>query len=285
VSGLDLWCNNQLAGGGWVLVRYVPSSSLHWHHATDNALGTQPAYGTYNGKQAHDLSANLDAFSLGYGSCSFTELLFATGDYLHWAVIDKSALSVNSSMVTVEASDVNSTATQVPWENSFTGGAAGPFVPNQVNVDGLDGSTDTDSFSMLYAEDSYSGWGYWREHHSGAYVFIRNEALCGVSGTPPEGFVNTVSSSCLSQSSASTTKSIIAIVVAVVVVIIVCALVCFLPQLRKWYYKRFSAKSAAAPPPKPNPYRDNDTPHEMSSSPSSRQMLAAQNRSSSNAQV
>ncbi len=74
LKAMKFYCENQLDGGGWALVRRVQQGSV-WHPARDNLAGTEPAYGTYGGPTFNA------TFGRPYSSwlATSTEFLFATG--------------------------------------------------------------------------------------------------------------------------------------------------------------------------------------------------------------
>ncbi len=74
LKAMKFYCENQLDGGGWALVRRVQQGSV-WHPARDNLAGTEPAYGTYGGPTFNA------TFGRPYSSwiTASTEFLFTTG--------------------------------------------------------------------------------------------------------------------------------------------------------------------------------------------------------------
>jgi hypothetical protein len=71
---MRFYCENQLDGGGWALVRRVKQGTV-WHPATDNLAGTHEAYGTYGGPTFDE------TFGRPYSTwiTTSTEFLFTTG--------------------------------------------------------------------------------------------------------------------------------------------------------------------------------------------------------------
>jgi hypothetical protein len=71
---MKFYCDNQLDGGGWALVRRVKQGAT-WHPATDHLAGTQAAYGNYGGPTFDE------TFGRPYSSwvTTSTEFLFTTG--------------------------------------------------------------------------------------------------------------------------------------------------------------------------------------------------------------
>ena len=81
-------CGYDIDEGGWKLVRHAPNQST-WHTSTDKLAGTD-TYGTSSeGPESNS------AWSVDFESTlpNFDELLLASGNCQHWAILNKQALT------------------------------------------------------------------------------------------------------------------------------------------------------------------------------------------------
>jgi len=159
-------------GSGWALVRHTMST---WHPTVDSALGTS-SYGIYGNINS------TEPFSVGYSSISFTEILFATGDLTKWAILNFNQLttvSANPYPITLSRSHLSpNSPTIVTILNRGVYPQDPLLTVEDINTAGFTATTDSESLSLLYAENSLDGYNYWRENHMGANVWVRNFQLC-----------------------------------------------------------------------------------------------------------
>lgn len=118
-------------GGNWLLVRHISSLSTGWHPVSDAASGTAPPYGLNSDNFSSTPTSNI-SFSFSYGasepivsSILTNNIMFDTGDHIHYVVINKLSLNnygngVGSPQLQILYSDLSSTPYYVYWYAAHT---------------------------------------------------------------------------------------------------------------------------------------------------------------------
>lgn len=161
---------------GWTLVRRVSQTSTTWHPATDSLMGTD-VYGTATTNQTSN-----STFSVNFNNAvaGWDQILLITGDRQKWMIINKSQILTTSSSsfyIEVLASHQSSTPYTTLIYNRSTSVEDPWLSALDHHYGGRVSTSDDDVHSMLYGENSFTGWSYWRANHLGANVFIRNSVV------------------------------------------------------------------------------------------------------------
>gem|GEM_PF-6178170 len=149
----------------------MAATSESWHPATDNLAGTD-VYDDGNGTFSIDFESTV---------ADWNQILLSTGDGVHWMIFDKSQLAVTGSNtpMTILASSISASPYEVNFYNRTNCCSEDPWLSINDHFGPLGNyafNSDDEGHSMLYGENSFTGWDHWRENHDGADVFIRNSA-------------------------------------------------------------------------------------------------------------
>ena len=147
-------------GGGWRLVRHLPSTATAWHPSTDDLQGTD----TYG-----DPSDDSVAWSVPFNLSHVGEFLFASGDGSSWLITKKSNLECcySNQLKDVERSSTSATPYQARWTHS-DGSSNAPWVSL------TDHDTARSAGQILYGGASSGSYASHIASMGGMNVFVRS---------------------------------------------------------------------------------------------------------------
>jgi len=159
--------NEDVDGGGWVLVRHTSGEYPTWGPWDDNLQGTEPVNDAAGPQAATH-------WSLDFSELQMEEIMFATADGLYWLITDpievKGSNYANLSRTIYKSSQSNKPY-KVNWFNRVE-------VPQDPLVT-LDGA------NVLYAEANSTEGVQFKNEHGGANVYFRKRGA-DAGGAPEE---------------------------------------------------------------------------------------------------
>lgn len=167
-------CPYNNPANGWTRVRHVPAGNT-WHQATDRLAGTE-VYGSSNDDTI--------AWSVDFESASakYDQFLFATGDCVHWLIVNKNDVIGGTPYANqprdIQSSSSSSTPYQARWYNR-DGYLEDPWISVDDHADAISEGT------IVYGENSFGLYTHASAIlplHGGADVYIRKAADIDVDG-------------------------------------------------------------------------------------------------------
>lgn len=173
-SVLNVYCDMNVDGGGWTLVRRIVNNGSGWNGFTDNLVGLQST-GTYKADPLHS-----STFGIQFNNFNYNEVLLSTGNKQKWLITDKSSIyntwnndcNINNAIVYKSSLNINGPAKNVAWCKRVQN-PEDPWISIENHSSyGISGSTDSNTHSMLYGENS-PVWLYYLNNYNGSNIYIR----------------------------------------------------------------------------------------------------------------